>query len=79
MGARLSGDGVDFAVFSAHAERIELCLFSEDGSVETARIDLPERTGDIWHGHVAGLTVGAGRASEFIRISSDLRRVSVLT
>ena len=31
MGASLTGDGVNFAVFSAHAERIELCLFTPDG------------------------------------------------
>ncbi|WP_295311758.1 glycogen debranching protein GlgX [Roseobacter sp.] len=58
-GAHPVGDGVNFAVFSANADSIELCLFSEDGSRETARLTLPERTGDIWHGHVAGLSPGA--------------------
>lgn len=58
MGAHHDGSGVNFAVFSAHATRMELCLFSPDGKTETARITLPERTGDIWHGRVAGLPVG---------------------
>lgn len=58
MGASFDGDGVNFAVFSAHAEKVELCLFSPDGRKETARIALPERDGDIWHGHVGGLMPG---------------------
>ena len=59
MGATLTGDGVNFAVFSAHAEAIELCLFSPDGRKELSRIPLRDRDGDIWHIHVAGLTAGA--------------------
>nr|WP_277818374.1 glycogen debranching protein GlgX [Gemmobacter straminiformis] len=58
MGANFDGEGVNFAVFSAHAEKVELCLFSPDGRKELARIALPERDGDIWHGHVGGLTPG---------------------
>ncbi len=58
MGAHFDGEGVNFAVFSAHAERVELCLFSPDGRKEVARIALPERDGDIWHGHVSGLVPG---------------------
>jgi glycogen operon protein len=58
MGAHYDGQGVNFAVFSAHATRVELCLFSGDGRKEMARIALPERDGDIWHGHVGGLTPG---------------------
>lgn len=50
---------MNFAVFSANAEQIELCLFSADGAHETARIPLPERTGDVWHVHLAGLAPGA--------------------
>jgi isoamylase len=59
MGASLTGDGVNFAVFSAHAEQIELCLFSSDGRKEMARLPIIERDGDIWHIHVGGLTVGS--------------------
>ncbi len=58
MGATFDGEGVNFAVFSAHAKQIDLCLFSADGRKEMARITLPERDGDIWHGHVGGLTPG---------------------
>ncbi len=58
MGASVDEDGVNFAVFSANATRIEVCLFSDDGRVELARIALPDRDGDIWHGHIAGLRPG---------------------
>lgn len=53
LGAHLCGDGVNFAVFSAHATAMELCI--EDH----APIALTARTGDIWHGHVAGIGVGS--------------------
>ena len=59
LGATFDGEGVNFAVFSAHAERVELCLFTDDGRKERARIPLLERDGDIWHVYVAGLTPGA--------------------
>lgn len=57
LGAIFDGEGVNFAVFSAHATRMVLCLFSADGR-ETHRIPLPERDGDVWHGHIAGLRPG---------------------
>lgn len=59
VGATFDGNGVNFAVFSAHAEKIELCLFSENGRQEIQRLALPERHGDIWHGYVSGLHPGA--------------------
>ncbi|MBX2884488.1 MAG: glycogen debranching protein GlgX [Granulosicoccus sp.] len=59
LGAEVTGEGVNFAVFSEHATRIELCLFSEDGSSEIDRLVLPERTGPVWHGSVSGLKAGA--------------------
>ena len=58
LGAHVTGDGVNFAVFSAHAERIALCLFTPDAATETNRITLPERTGPVWHGHLEGLGAG---------------------
>ena len=58
LGAFHDGNGVNFAVFSANATKIELCLFSPDGKNETARIALPERTGPIWHGYLKRLPVG---------------------
>jgi len=59
LGATADGEGVNFAIFSAHATRVELCLFdSPDAPRETARIPLPERSEDIWHGYVPGLAPG---------------------
>ncbi|MFK7879536.1 glycogen debranching protein GlgX [Roseobacter sp.] len=58
LGAIFDGEGVNFAVFSANATKMELCLYSPDGAHEMARLTLPERTGEIWHGYVAGLPVG---------------------
>ena len=55
MGATYDEKGVNFAVFSSGAQRIELCLFDDTGEHETRRIDLPARTGDIWHVFVEGL------------------------
>ena len=59
LGANVTGDGVNFAVFSANADKIELCLFSPDGRKELARFPLRDRDGDVWHVHVAGLGPGA--------------------
>lgn len=55
LGATFDGAGVNFALFSQHAERVVLCLF--DGHRET-RIDLPEREGHVWHGRIEGLRPG---------------------
>jgi isoamylase len=52
LGASFDGLGVNFAVFSAHAERIELCLFDPAGKRETMRYDLPECTDEVWHGYL---------------------------
>ncbi len=59
MGAHFDGEGTNFAVFSAHASKIELCQFSEDGRTEIKRHRLPERTGNVWHGYAPGLKPGA--------------------
>lgn len=59
LGAHPIGGGVNFGVFSAHAERIEICLFSPDGTREIQRLALPDRLGDIWHGFIPGLPEGA--------------------
>ena len=58
MGAQFDGGGVNFAVFSQNAQKIELCLFSPDGKTETNRIVLPDLTGPVWHGYIEGLTAG---------------------
>ena len=59
LGAHHDGAGVNFAVFSENAQKIELCLFSPDGLKETHRLALPDLTGPVWHGYVEGLPVGA--------------------
>ncbi|HYD18622.1 MAG TPA: glycogen debranching protein GlgX [Patescibacteria group bacterium] len=51
-GAVWDGKGTNFAIFSAAATKVEVCLFSEDGKTETARIALPEYTNQIWHGYL---------------------------
>ncbi len=48
LGANYDGEGVNFALFSAHAERVELCLFDPSGKTEIARLELPEYTHEIW-------------------------------
>ncbi|GAB1480699.1 glycogen debranching protein GlgX [Paracoccaceae bacterium] len=60
MGASLVPGGVNFAVFSAHATGLELCLYAPDGRREVARLPFADRTGDIWHIEVAG--IGPGQA-----------------
>ena len=49
LGATWDGKGVNFALFSAHAEKVELCLFDRSGQYEQARIVLPEYTDEVWH------------------------------
>jgi glycogen operon protein len=59
LGVTLTETGVNVAVFSANATRIEFCLFDAEGEREIARIPLPERSGDIHHGHIARIAPGA--------------------
>ena len=49
-GATWTGLGVNFALFSATATKVELCLFDDDGEKEIERIELPEHTDEVWHG-----------------------------
>jgi isoamylase len=58
LGATWDGIGVNFAIFSAHATKVELCLFDEKGRVETDKIFLPCCTNQVWHGHIRGLRPG---------------------
>lgn len=50
LGASVDQQGINFALFSAHAERVELCLF--DAHQQEHRFTLPSRSGDIWHGYL---------------------------
>jgi len=58
LGAHCDADGLNVAVFSGHAHSIELCLFDAEGTRELQRLALPGRTGDVWHGHLAGAGPG---------------------
>ncbi|MBV9510586.1 MAG: glycogen debranching protein GlgX, partial [Caulobacteraceae bacterium] len=58
IGATYDGGGVNFALFSAHATRVELCLFDPSGREELARITLPDYTDQIFHGYVADIQPG---------------------
>lgn len=58
LGASWDGKGVNFALFSAHATRVELCLFNSSGQKEIARIALPACTEQVWHGYIHGLVPG---------------------
>jgi isoamylase len=58
-GATWDGKGVNFSLFSAHATKVELCLFDSRGEKELQRIELPEFTDEIWHGYVEGVGPGA--------------------
>jgi isoamylase len=57
-GATWDGRGVNFALFSEHAEGVELCLFDQRGRREIQRIRLPEYTDQIWHGYLPDLRPG---------------------
>ncbi len=58
LGATWDGSGVNFAVFSANAEKIELCLFDNKGRRELRRVPLPEYTHEVWHGYFPDLRPG---------------------
>jgi glycogen operon protein len=58
MGAACDGTGTNFAVFSAHATKVEVCLFDATGTKETERVALPEYTNQIWHGYLCDVTPG---------------------
>jgi isoamylase len=52
LGATWDGLGVNFALFSANATKVELCLFNDAGTKELQRIELPEFTDEVWHGYL---------------------------
>jgi glycogen operon protein len=58
LGATWDGKGANFALFSAHATKVEICLFDDSGAKETARIELPEYTDQIFHGYLPGVGPG---------------------
>jgi glycogen operon protein len=56
LGPDWDGEGTNFSLFSENAERVELCLFHEDGSEE--RIEVHERTAFNWHCYLPGVGPG---------------------
>ena len=59
LGASYDGVGVNFAIFSEHARKVELCLFdSHDARAERERIELPEHTHHVFHGYLPGVKPG---------------------
>ena len=59
LGATSDSGGTQFAVYSRHAEAIDLCLFDPDRpDQEVRRVRLPERTGHVWHGYLPGVGPG---------------------
>jgi glycogen operon protein len=52
LGANWDGKGVNFALFSANAEKVELCLFDAAKAKEIERVVLPEYTDQVWHGYL---------------------------
>jgi glycogen operon protein len=58
LGAHWDGSGVNFAIFSANATRVELCLFDSAGRRELERVVLPEFTDEVWHGYLPEVRPG---------------------
>ena len=52
LGAHWDGHGINFAVFSANAQSIDVCVFDETGTIEVTRHRLPAHTSDVWHGYL---------------------------
>ena len=58
LGSTWDGEGVNFALYSEHAEKVELCLFDMSGKRETLRVTLPEQTDMVWHGYLPEVRPG---------------------
>jgi isoamylase len=58
LGSTWDGEGVNFALYSEHAEKVVLCLFDISGRRETLRVPLPEQTDMVWHGYLPEVRPG---------------------
>ncbi len=59
LGATWTGLGVNFAIYSAHATKVELCLFeSAEARRPSVCVPLPEHTDMVWHGHFPDIHPG---------------------
>lgn len=54
LGSTYDGKGVNFALFSAHAVKVELCVFDESGSEELERYEITTNDNNIWHIYLEG-------------------------
>jgi isoamylase len=59
QGATWDGKGTNFAVFSAHATKVEVCVFDSRAQKEVDRVALPEYTDEVWHGYLPDIHPGA--------------------
>jgi isoamylase len=59
LGANWDGLGVNFALYSAHATRVDLCLFDSPEAIRESRsVTLPEQTAMVWHGYLPDVRPG---------------------
>src|SRR5690242_2673852 len=59
LGSTFNGSEVNFALFSEHATKVELCLFDSPGAAsESHRLTLPEKTNQVWHGALPDVKPG---------------------
>ena len=76
LGASLTADGCNFAVYAPGASAVILCLFNSDTEQTTHEQVLPEKTGDVWHGFVDGITSGQLYGYRVERAKGDLDEVT---
>lgn len=58
LGASVTNEGTNFAVYSSDATAIEICLFDETGDEPAQIYQLPDQTQQVWHGFIPGVTAG---------------------
>ena len=58
LGAEFMGEGTNFALYSDHATKVELCLFDDEGQEELYRLPLPDMEGGIWFGYLPDIMPG---------------------
>ena len=58
LGATWDGEGTNFAVYSADATGIDICIYDDDDAQPSRVISLPEQTYHIWHGYIPGIQPG---------------------
>jgi isoamylase len=71
LGATWDGLGVNFALFSANATKVELCLFDIEGRQELERLELPEYTDEVWHGYLPEARPGTSRMRDIASIPTS--------